>query len=67
MSDKNRKEFIITNIIINIIAIILICLVDYLPNIKLWIMVLLILAIVICSSIINSLVMVYFLKKNKLN
>ena len=64
MSKKQEKSFIITNIIINIVAMILIFLVDYfMKDMEFWKLILCLLLIIICSGIINSFNIVYHLRK----
>lgn len=64
MSKKQEKSFIITNIIINIVAMILIFLVDYfMKDMEMWKLILCLLLIIICSGIINSFNIVYHLRK----
>ena len=64
MSKKQEKSLIITNIIITIFTIIIIYVVGYLmKDMEWWKLVLSLLAIIICSGILNSLNIVYHLKK----
>ena len=64
MNKKQERSFIITNIIINIVAMILIFLVDYfMKDMEMWKLILCLLLIIICSGIINSFNIVYHLRK----
>lgn len=65
MSKKTRKSFIITNIIIYGITMILVWLVCYLmKDMELWQLMIALFIILICSTVINSLNLVFHLKRN---
>lgn len=65
MSKKQEKSLIITNVIITIFTIIIIYVVSYLmKDMEWWKLVLSLLAIIICSGILNSLNIAYHLRKN---
>jgi len=65
MNKKEERSLIITNVIITIFTIIIIYVVSYfMKDMEWWKLVLSLLAIIICSGILNSLNIVYHLRKN---
>lgn len=64
MNKKEEKSLMIINIIITIFTIIIINVVSYLmKDMEWWKLVLSLIAIIICSGILNSLNIVYHLRK----
>lgn len=64
MSKKREKSFIRTTIIIYIITMIIVCFVCYfMKNMELWRVLISLFIILICSFLINTFNLIFFIKK----